>query len=75
MGADDFRQLVLVRIADHQADARQRRDLFRRPLRVTARDYNLCTRILPQHPADGRARILIRPGCNGAGVHYHDGSL
>jgi hypothetical protein len=66
---------MLVRIADHQAYAWQRRDLFRRTLRIATGDNDPGVRILTTNPPDGRTRILVRSRSYGAGIHYYDGSL
>ncbi len=71
----NLRQLMLVRVADDETHARQRRDLFRSALRVASGDYNLCVWILSPHAPDGGARILIRCGRDGASIQNHDCSL
>ena len=50
----DLGKLVLMRIPDHVSHPGQRRNLFRRPLRVASRNHNLCCWILPPYPAQSR---------------------
>ncbi len=68
-------QLVLVRISHYQADAGQRRNLFRRPLRVTAGDQDSRTGVFPMNAADGSTCVLISRRGDGAGIQDDDFSL
>jgi hypothetical protein len=71
----DLRQQMLVRIADHLRDARQRRQFLRRPLCVTSRHHNPRLRILPVHAPNRRPRVLVRRRCHCAGVQHDNFSI
>ena len=68
-------QLVFVRISNHQTDAGQRRDFFRRALRVAAGDQDLRLGVLPMDAADGGTRVLIGRCGDGAGIQDDDFGL
>jgi len=71
----NLRQLMLVRVADDQADPCQGRDFFGSPLRIAAGHDDLCLRILPLQPADGRACILVGRRRNRARIQHHHGGM
>src|SRR5580704_4467567 len=65
---------MLMRIANDEAYARQRRDFCGGTLRIASGDYDSRLRILAAHAADGSPRILVGGGCDRAGVqHDHRG--
>ncbi len=64
-----------MRIADDEADAGERRDLFGGTLGVAAGHHNFCFGILSAHAADRGSRILIRTRRHRAGIHDDHGSL
>jgi len=68
---DNFRELVLVRIADHKIYAGKGCDFFRGALCVAACDYDACFRVLAADSADRCARVLIGSARNRAGVQDH----
>ena len=61
-----------MRIAHDPGHARQRRQFFRRALRVAAGHQNAAIRIHPLQPAYRRARILIRALGYGAGIQHNN---
>ena len=63
---------MFVRITNHPRDARQRRQFFRRPLRVAAGHQNLAIRIHPLQPPYGGTRIFVRALGHGAGIQHHN---
>jgi len=67
---DNPRQLVLMRIADHPAHARQCRDFFRSALRIASGYYDLSVWVGSMGAPDGSARILIGGGCDRACIQY-----
>src|SRR5258708_38895393 len=66
---------MFVGVADDEADAGQRRDFFRSALCVASGHYDSCFRILAANAADRGARILVRAGGHGAGIHHDYGGL
>lgn len=68
----DFRELMLVRVADNNAYAGQSGDFFRGALGIASGDHDACIGILPVHPANCGAGILICRSRHGAGVQNDD---
>ncbi len=63
---------MFVRVPDDQADARQRRQLFRGALGVATGDQNSGVGIFAMKAADGCARVLIGRRSDGAGIQDDD---
>lgn len=68
----DFRELVLVGVADDGGDAGQRGDFCGGTLGVASGDNDVCIRILAADAADGGAGVLIGGAGDGASIQYDD---
>ena len=67
--------LRFMRIADHPLDAGQRRQFFRRALRVAAGDQDAGVAVLAVDAPDGLPHVVIGRGGDGAGVEDHQVGL
>ena len=63
---------MLVRIADDQLDAWQRRNFLRGPLGIASCDHDLAIRVFAMNAPDRGPRILVGGGCHRTGIQNHD---
>ena len=67
--------MMLVRIANYQIYARERREFFGGSLCIAARDYDASFGVLAADSADRCTRILISSSRHRAGVQDHNRCL
>jgi len=72
---DNFRQAMLVRVADDMRDTAQGSDFLGSALRIAAGDDDAGLGILALNAADGGAGILISGRGHCAGIEYDDRGL